>query len=416
MKLFHPLSIAIGLRYTGAKRRNHFISFISLVSMLGIAVGVWALIVVISVMNGFELELRSRILGMVSHATISSFGEGVENWPELVAEARKHPDVVGAAPYIEHEAMLQGRKVSGAMIRGVRPELEGQVSEVVDKVQKGRFDSLTPGSYRIVLGSELAYALGLELGDKVTLMAPQMRATPVGIVPQMRRFEITGIFEVGMYEYDRGYAFVHIEDAAKLFRDGTGVTGIRLKLDDMFVAWRVATELGTSLPGHYSIRDWTQQHSNFFRAVKTEKLVMFIILSLIVAVAAFNLVSTLVMVVTDKQSDIAILRTLGASPRLIMKVFMVQGLCVGLVGTLIGLVLGVLTAENIHIIVPILESTFGFEAMPSDIYYISAVPSELRAFDVIRIGILSVVFSVIATLYPAWRAARTQPAQALRYE
>ncbi len=416
MKLFHPLSIAIGLRYTGAKRRNHFISFISLVSMLGIALGVWALIVVISVMNGFELELRSRILGMVSHATISAFGKQVYDWPSIVDSAKTQPHVVGAAPYIEHEAMLQGRKISGAMIRGVVPELENEVSEVGAATKIGKFETLLPGSYNIVIGSELAQALGLELGDKVTLMAPQMRATPVGVVPQMRRFHITGIFEVGMYEYDRGFAFVHIQDAAKLFRDGDGVTGVRLKLDDMFQAWRVAQDLGTSLPGNYSVRDWTQQHSNFFRAVQTEKLVMFIILSLIVAVAAFNLVSTLVMVVTDKQADIAILRTLGASPRLIMGVFMVQGLAVGLVGSLIGLLLGVLTAENIHIIVPFLERTFGFQAMPGDIYYISSVPSELRSFDVMRIGVMSVVFSVIATIYPAWRAARTQPAQALRYE
>ena len=416
MKLFHPLSIAIGLRYTGAKRRNHFISFISLVSMLGIALGVWALIVVISVMNGFELELRSRILGMVSHATISGYGKGVKDWPGLVETARKQPHVVGAAPYIEHEAMLQGRKISGAMIRGVIPSLENQVSEVGAATKRGKFESLVPGSYHIVLGSELAFALGLDIGDKVTLMAPQMRATPVGVVPQMRRFTITGVFEVGMFEYDRGFAFVHLEDAAKLFRDGDVVTGVRLKLDDMFRAWRVASDMSTELSGTYSVRDWTQQHSNFFRAVKTEKLVMFIILSLIVAVAAFNLVSTLVMVVTDKQADIAILRTLGASPRLIMGVFMVQGLAVGLVGTLIGLALGVLTAENIHVIVPFLERTFGFEAMPGDIYYISSVPSELRAFDVLHIGVLSVVFSVIATVYPAWRAARTQPAQALRYE
>jgi lipoprotein-releasing system permease protein len=267
-----------------------------------------------------------------------------------------------------------------------------------------------------VLGKELALMLGVELGDSVTVMAPQMRATPIGVVPQMRRFEVTGIFEVGMYEYDRGYAFIHIEDAAKLFREGDGVSGVRLKLDDMFRAWRVAQDLSTTLDGHLSVRDWTQQHSNFFRAVQTEKFVMFIILSLIVAVAAFNLVSTLVMVVTDKQADIAILRTLGASPRLIMGAFMVQGLTVGLIGTLAGLLFGVLVAGNIDIIVPFLEHTFKFQAMPGDIYYITSVPSELRSADVLRIGALSLLFSVIATLYPAWRASRTQPAQALRYE
>lgn len=416
MKLFHPLAIAIGLRYTGAKRRNHFISFISLVSMLGIALGVTALIVVISVMNGFEQELRARILGMVSHATITAFGDNVRDWSTLLDEAKKDPHVVGAAPYIEREGMLQAKRISGAMIRGVLPELESSVSEVGASTKEGSFDLLEAGKYRIVLGSELAHTLGIALGDQVTLMAPQMRATPVGVIPQMRRFEVVGLFEVGMYEYDRGFAFVHMTDAAKLFREGDGVTGVRLKLDDLFRAWRVAQDLTTRLDGLYSVRDWTQQHSNFFRAVKTEKLVMFIILSLIVAVAAFNLVSTLVMVVTDKQADIAILRTLGASPRLVMTVFMVQGLAVGVIGSALGLIGGVSIASHIDIIVPFLERTFGFEAMPGDIYYITSVPSQLRWPDVGRIGLLSVLFSVIATLYPAWRAARTQPAQALRYE
>lgn len=416
MKLRHPLALTIGLRYTGAKRRNHFISFISLVSMLGIALGVTALIVVISVMNGFEQELRARILGMVSHATVTAYGENVRDWERVVSKAREDERVIGAAPFIEREGMLQARRISGAMIRGVVPELEASVSDVGAKTNVGNFEALTAGSYHIVLGSELAHMLGVTLGDSVTLMAPQVRATPVGVIPQMRRFKVVGLFEVGMYEYDRGYAFVHIQDAGKLFREGEGVSGVRLKLKDMFAAWRVAQDLTTRLDGLYSVRDWTQQHSNFFRAVQTEKLVMFIILSLIVAVAAFNLVSTLVMVVTDKQADIAILRTLGASPRLVMNVFMVQGLAVGLVGTLLGLAGGVAIASHIDVIVPFLERTFGFQAMPGDIYYISSVPSELRWGDVGRIGVLSLLFSVIATLYPAWRAARTQPAQALRYE
>lgn len=416
MRLFHPLSASIGLRYTAAKRRNHFISFISLVSMLGIALGVAALIIVISVMNGFELELRSRILGMVSHATITEPGANLKDWPRVAEAARQNPEVVGAAPYIEREGMLQSKRISGVMIRGVVPELEASVSEVTGKMQQGEFGSLVSGEYHIVLGSELAYLLGVRVGDYVTLMAPQVRATPVGVIPQMRRFQVTGIFEVGMFEYDRGFAFVHIEDAAKLFREGGGVSGVRLKLKDMFKAWRVATDIGTSLGEDYRVSDWTQQNVNFFRAVKTEKFVMFIILSLIVAVAAFNLVSTLVMVVTDKQADIAILRTLGASPRLVMGIFIIQGLTVGIIGTLIGLACGVVIAENIHIIVPFLERTFGFEAMPGDIYYINQLPSELRYTDVARIGLLSIVFSVLATLYPSWRAARTQPAQALRYE
>jgi lipoprotein-releasing system permease protein len=367
-------------------------------------------------MNGFERELRARILGMVSHATITEPGANLRDWARVAEAARQNPDVIGAAPYIEREGMLQSRRISGVMVRGVVPALEASVSEVTTKMSQGSFDSLEGGAYRIVIGRELAYLLGVDVGDFVTLMAPQVRATPVGVIPQMRRFEVTGIFEVGMYEYDRGFAFIHLDDAAKLFREGDGVSGVRLKLDDMFKAWRVATDIGTALGGDYRVSDWTQQNVNFFRAVRTEKFVMFIILSLIVAVAAFNLVSTLVMVVTDKQADIAILRTLGASPRLVMGIFIVQGLTAGIIGTLLGLLGGIGIAENIHVIVPFLERTFGFEAMPGDIYYINQLPSELRYADVARIGVLSVFFSIIATLYPSWRAARTQPAQALRYE
>lgn len=414
--MFRPLAIAIGLRYTRAKRRNHFISFISLVSMLGIALGVAALIVVISVMNGFEQELRARILGMISHATITAYGRNVEGWQEVVDVALQRPHVVGAAPYIEREALLQSNRVSGAILRGVIPEREISVSEIAADMDEGSLDQLVAGEYRIVLGVELAYSLGVRVGDSVTVLAPQMRASPVGVIPQLRRFKVVGLFEAGMHEYDAGLAFVHLEDAAKLFREGSGVTGVRLKLDDLFQAWRVARELAADLPGDYQVRDWTQQHSNFFRAVKTEKFVMFVILSLIVAVAAFNLVSTLVMVVTDKQADIAILRTLGASPQLVMAVFMVQGLAVGLLGTLIGLVSGVALALNVTRIVPFLERLFGFQAMPGDIYYISELPSKLVWSDVWTIGVTSLIFALVATVYPAWRASRTQPAQALRYE
>ncbi len=416
MRLFHPLALAIGLRYTGAKRRNHFISFISLVSMLGIALGVTALIVVISVMNGFEQELRARILGMVSHATVTAYGENVRDWPKVVEQARADGRVTGAAPYIEREGMLQGRRISGAMIRGVVPELEASVSDVGLKTDVGNFDALTPGSYHIVLGSELAHTLGVTLGDSVTLMAPQMRATPVGVIPQLRRFKVVGLFEVGMYEYDRGYAFVHIEDAGKLFREHGGVTGVRLKLADMFAAWRVAQDLTTRLDGLYAVRDWTQQHSNFFRAVQTEKLVMFIILSLIVAVAAFNLVSTLVMVVTDKHPDIAILRTLGASPASIMKVFMVQGTLIGVIGTALGVFLGVLLSLNIDVVVPAVERAFDFQILSREVYYISELPSQLEWRDVWTVAGVALALAFLATLYPSWRAARVNPAEALRYE
>ncbi len=414
--MFRPLQLFIGLRYLRAKRRNHFISFISLVSMLGIALGVTALITVISVMNGFETELRARILGMVSHATISGVGEGLEDWQTAVEVARATPHVLGAAPFVEREVMLQGGRVSGGAIRGVRPDMEPAVSEIAQRLSEGDWSKLVAGEYNIVLGKELALWLGVGPGDTVMVYAPMARSTPVGVMPVTRRFTVVGVFEAGMQEYDRYLAVTHIEDAARLFRMGDNVSGVRLKLDDMFKAWSVARDLATSLGGYYRVRDWTQEHSNFFRAVKTEKVVMFVILSLIVAVAAFNLVSTLVMLVTDKQADIAILRTLGASPATIMGVFVVQGMISGVIGIVAGIVGGMLLAENISQVMHFIENMFGFQLMPSDVYYISDLPSELKFADVLRIGLVSFVFATIATLYPAWRAARTQPAEALRYE
>ena len=414
--MFRPLELFIGLRYTRAKRRNHFISFISMVSMLGIALGVTALITVISVMNGFEGELRARILGMVSHATVAGVGEGLAEWQTAVATAKTVPHVIGAAPYIEREAMLQGGRVSGAILRGVDPTMEREVSEIADRIVEGSWDALRPGEYGIVLGRELALWAGAELGGDVLVYAPQVRATPAGVLPQMRRFKVVGLFEAGMQEYDRGMAVIHVADAAKLFRMGDKVTGVRLKLDDMFQARQVAADLADELGGFYRVRDWTREHANFFRAVQTEKTVMFIILSLIVAVAAFNLVSSLVMLVTDKQSDIAILRTLGLSPRSVMGVFVVQGTIIGLVGIALGTVGGVLLAENVTNVMRFLESIFGFELMPADIYYISDLPSDLRWDDVTTIVGLAFVLCLVATLYPAWRAARTHPVEALRYE
>ena len=414
--MFRPLSLFIGLRYTRAKRRNHFISFISLVSMLGIAVGVTALITVISVMNGFETELRARILGMISHATISGAGQPLVDWQSAVTTAEADPRVIGAAPFIERESMLQGSRVSGAMLRGVLPELEPKVSEIADKMVEGELDVLTPGAFNVILGSELAQSLGVEVGDELTVYAPQLRPTPAGVVPTVKRFHVQGIFTVGMHEYDSAYALVHMDDARRLYRMGEGVSGVRLKLQDLFQAWDVARDLADQLPGFYRVDDWSRFHYNFFRAVKTEKLVMFIILSLIVAVAAFNLVSTLVMVVTDKQADIAILRTLGLAPGAVMRVFMVQGTIVGVIGTLIGAAGGVLLATNLESIIPALERLSGQEFMPADVYYISQVPSEMHWSDVGMVCTLSLVFSILATLYPAWRASRTQPADALRYE
>ena len=414
--MFRPLEFWIGLRYTRAKRRNHFISFISLASVLGIAIGVTALITVVSVMNGFEKELRARILGMVSHATIAGFGEDLPDWARAREYAISHPEVVGAAPYVEREAMLQGVRVGGAMLRGVSPEFEPQVSDLVDDIVEGSIDALTPGGWNIILGRELALVLGVSVGESLIVYAPQLSTTPVGVVPQLRRFTVVGIFEAGMQEYDRGLAFVHLEDAARLYRMGQGVTGVRLKLTDMFRAWDVARELADEMGGFYRIRDWSREHSNFFRAVRMEKMVMFVILSLIVAVAAFNLVSSLVMLVTDKQADIAILRTLGASPGMIMGTFMVQGMLLGVGGTALGVAGGIALASNVENLVQWLEQFLGFELMSAEVYYISELPSEMRWDDIGVVTALALLMSVLATLYPAWRASRTEPAAALRYE
>jgi lipoprotein-releasing system permease protein len=416
--MFRPLELFIGLRYTRAKRRNHFISFISLVSMLGIAVGVTALIAVISVMNGFDTELRTRILGMVAHATVSGVGEGIEEWQKAVEVARRQPHVLGAAPYVDGFALLQGRRRdgAGAAVRGILPDREDAVSEISHKLVAGSFAELKPGRYGIILGKELAYTLGVDVGDKVIAVAAnQARVTPMGAMPRMRRFEVVGLFEAGMEEYDSHLAIVHMEDAQKLY-ELDAPTGIRLKLDDLFLASSVAQRLSDQLGQRYRVEDWMAGHANFFRAVAMEKRVMFIILSLIVAVAAFNLVSTLVMLVTDKQADIAILRTLGATPRSIMGTFMVQGVVVGILGIAIGVFFGVLLAENLEAIAKWVEHTFGVVLLSPDVYYISDLPSALEWSDVGWISFLAFVFCLLATLYPAWRAARTEPAAALRYE
>ncbi|MFP4146608.1 MAG: lipoprotein-releasing ABC transporter permease subunit [Halorhodospira sp.] len=415
--MFRPVELFIGLRYTRARRRGPFISFISMTSMVGIALGVAALITVLSVMNGFERELRERILGMVSHAEIrGAGGENVEDWPQVLEQARAHPRVTGAAPFIDGEVMIaRGGQVSGTLIRGVEPAREREVSDVLDQVVAGQND-LEAGTFGLILGSALARELGARVGDRVTVVTPEARVSVAGVTPRMRRFTVTGIFEVGMHEYDRTLAVAHLKDMARVQGMDQGISGIRLQLDEMMAAPHLAREVAGQLPGHYRVIDWTRQHANFFRAVQTEKTVMFVILALIVAVAAFNIVSTLVMVVRDKQADIAILRTVGLSPRSVMAVFIIQGAVIGLIGTLLGVAGGVTLALNVENIVPAVERLLNFEFLPADIYYISDLPSQLRAEDVTRITGLALALSLVATLYPAWRAARTEPAEALRYE
>ncbi|GAB6042192.1 lipoprotein-releasing ABC transporter permease subunit [Endothiovibrio diazotrophicus] len=415
--MFRPLEAYIGLRYTRAKRRNHFISFISLSSMLGIALGVTALITVLSVMNGFEKEVRARILGMAAHATVEGWRGRLEGWREAAEEAQRNPHVLGAAPYISQEVMVsRDKQVSGTVLRGVVPQQEETVSDVGGKMVAGRMEDLRPGEFGMVMGRELATNLGVTLGDKVTVITPQANMTPAGFIPRLKRFTLVGIFEVGMYEYDRGLVLIHMQDADKLLRMDGAVSGVRLKLDDLFLAPRIARQLADELPEAVRVTDWTRRHANYFRAVASEKTVMFVILTLIIAVAAFNIVSTLVMTVTDKEADIAILRTLGATPGSVMAIFVVLGTVLGLVGTLLGAVGGVALALNVETLVPLIEHTFGIQFLPADIYYISELPSDLHWDDVVRITSISLLLSLLSTLYPAWRASRTQPAEALRYE
>ncbi len=415
--MFKPLVFYIGLRYTRAKRRTRFISFITLTSILGIALGVTALITVLSVMNGFEAELRERILGMTSHATISDWNGQLDEWHAFDDLLKQQDRITGWAPYIEGQVMLNaGRRVSGSLLRGILPELEARVSEVTQNLVAGDIHLLRSGEYGIVLGIELANHLGVAPGDKITVITPQVNSTPAGILPRLRRFTVTGIFKVGMFEYDRNLALVHLADAGKLYRLGDAVSGLRLKLADLFEAPRITAELSQILPRGLRISDWTRAHSNFFRAIQTEKRVMFIILLLIVAVAAFNIVSTLVMVVTDKKGDIAILITQGLTPASVMGIFMVLGTIIGAVGTLLGTAGGVALALNVTMIVPAIERFFGVHFLPADVYYISELPSKVIWSDVYQITSLAFLLSLLATIYPAWQASRVNPAEVLRYE
>ena len=416
--MFRPLEIFIGLRYTRAKRRNHFISVISMISMLGMALGITALITVLSVMNGFQKELRERILGMTAHATVTEWDGLLTDWRAVRGMTERNPEVLGGAPFIRAEAMLtHGALVSGAILQGIEPREERDVSKVAEQTIHGDLEDLQPGRFGIVLGKALADALSVWVGDKITVITPQANVTPAGIMPRLKRFDVVGIFEAGMYEYDRGLALIHVDDAALLFHLGDRVSGLRLRLRDMLQAPRISQEIARGLPGGlYRVVNWTQEHANFFRAVQIEKTTMFVILTLIVAVAAFNIVSTLVMVVTDKQADIAILRTLGTTPGGIMGVFMVQGVTIGLIGTLLGLIGGVSLAMNVASAVSFIEKIFGIKFLAPDVYLISDLPSEVLWTDVTLIAMVSFGLASLATLYPAWRASRTQPAEALRYE
>ncbi len=412
-----PYELLVGLRYTRAKKHNHFISFISLISMAGIALGVAALIVVLSVMNGFQTELRSRILAVVSHIQITGANGEMSGWQPVAAEAAAQPQVLAAAPFVQAQGMLAyGQAVRGAMVRGILPDLEDKVADFKPHMRSGRLDALQADSFNIILGSELARALGVFVGDRVTLIAPQGVVTPAGVVPRLKTFTVAGIFEVGMFEYDSGLALIRLEDAQLLYRLDDRVSGVRLKIDDLFRAPALARTLAATLHTDAYISDWTRSHANFFRAVQIEKNMMFIILSLIVAVAAFNIVSTLVMAVTDKQADIAILRTLGASPASIMAVFIVQGALIGFIGLALGIAGGVALALNVDVVVPFIERLLGTQFLSKEVYYISNLPSELQWRDVTTITGVAFVLALVATIYPSWRAARVNPAAALRYE
>lgn len=413
--MFKPIPVAIGLRYLRAKRRNGFISFISMASILGIALGVTVLITTLAVMSGFQKEIRDRLLQMAAHATVSAEGAPMRDWQHAVEVAMSDSRVAGAAPYIETESLLQGPRKQPAIVRGVIPAEEGKVSVLAKKMQQGSVDSLTPGSYNIVIGKELALWLGVDVGDSIVVLLSDTQATPLGAMPRLKRFTVSGIFEAGYNEIDRGLAVVNMQDLARVLRMD-GVTGVRLRLHDMDQAWPVARDLAVRLHGPYRVSDWTQENANLYHSLKMEKTVMGILLSLIVAMGAFNLVSSQVMLVTDKQADIAILRTLGLSPAGVMQVFMVQGSLIGFMGTFMGVIGGIVLTLNLERILGVIETILSVKLLPEDVYYITGLPTDMQTQDVVVITVVALVMSFLATLYPAWRASRTQPAEALRYE
>ncbi|HRB97965.1 MAG TPA: lipoprotein-releasing ABC transporter permease subunit [Nitrosomonas sp.] len=413
-----PYELFIGLRYTRAKKRNHFISFISLISLMGITLGMTALITVMSVMNGFQKEVRTRILGVASHVQIGSLHGNLSHWQQTAEEAAKHPTVEAAAPYVTAQGMLSHNQVvQGVMVRGILPTMEDKVADFAKMMVSGELDNLAPGEFGIVIGMELARTMGTFLGDKIVLISPQGQVTPAGILPRLKQFTVVGIFEVGHFEYDSGLVLIHMFDAQKLYRmENDDVSGVRLKLKDLFQAPQVVAELPAMLTIDSYISDWTKQHANYFRAIQIEKRMLSLILALIIAVAAFNIVSTLVMAVTDKQSDIAILRTLGASPRSIMKIFIVQGTFIGVFGTILGVAGGTLLAYNVGDVVAFIEWLLNVQFLSREVYYISTIPSDPQMADITTVAITSFVLSLLATIYPSYRASKVNPAEALRYE
>ncbi len=412
-----PFEWRIGLRYLRAKRRNHFISFISLISFLGVALGILALITILSIMNGFHEEVRHRMLSMTAHMTISGERDRLDNWKPLSHELQRASAVLGQAPNVNRLGLAAfGGRSQGAMIKGVDPILEPQVSDIANKLFIGQLSDLVAGEYNIIIGKEMSASLGVGVGDKITLVTPEGTTTAVGFVPKMKRFNIVGVFEVGMHEYDANLTLIHIKDAQTLFAMGEDISGIQLKVVDMFDIPSMREAVGAVISRTVYVTDWTQQHANFFAALQLEKRMMFIGLALIVMVAAFNIISTMVMVVTDKRSDIAILRTIGARPASIMGIFIVQGMAIGIIGLILGILGGVAVATNIDVIVPAIEQLFGFKFFPANIFYISFVPSHLIWSDVWQVASMTFILTLLATLYPAWQASQIQPAEALRYE
>ncbi|MBI6618704.1 lipoprotein-releasing ABC transporter permease subunit [Pseudomonas corrugata] len=416
--MFRPLFVFIGTRYTRAKRRNHFVSFISLTSIIGLALGVVVMIVVLSVMNGFDHEMRTRVLGMVPHATLET-GEAISDWPSLAAKVKQNRQVLAVAPFTQMQGLLTNDgKVSKVLLNGIDPGLERQVSIIDNFMKQGKLDDLAPGSFGIVIGDKAAAKLGVAIGDKLTFVAPEVTVTPGGMFPRMKRFTVVGIFHVGAGELDGYLGVTNLQDLARLHRwKPDQVQGLRLKFDDLFqaprVAWNIAQQLGED---RYYARDWTRTHGNLYQAIRMEKAMIGLLLLLIVAVAAFNIISTLVMVVNDKKGDIAILRTLGATPGQIMRIFMVQGTVIGVIGTFVGALVGMFAALNVSAAIAGLETLIGHKFLNADVYFIDYLPSQLQADDVLMVCGAALVLSFLATLYPAWRAARTQPAEALRYE